>query len=376
MGNDKSKQRDEFELLETGSDGYERLVDLIDGAEESLRMFFYTFADDTCGKSVVERLVAARERGVTVHLMVDDFGSLETPGNFFQPVIDAGGKVDDFQPHLVRSYLLRNHQKMAIADGGRAIVGSFNIADSHLDSTDEDAWRDIGVHVAGPAAERLTIYYDALFDWMQSERPHIRDLRDILKDANEDEGETRWIIGGPSAGDSFYARAVQHEFMTATRMDMIMAYFSPSRRILAAVRRLARDGKLRLIAAAKTDVHLSRMAGHHTYKKLLRAGAEIFEYQPRMLHTKLMVTDDAVYIGSGNFDVRSLYINMEIMLRVERPEFRKQVAALFEDELEDCKPITMDELKARGRWHNRFLWGAAYWVMVTVDASLSRFFAR
>lgn len=368
---------EKLELLKTGAEGFERLKSLIEGAQETLRLYYYTFAGDECGQQVLDRLVDAQNRGVDVHLIVDDFGSLETQDEFFQPLRDAGGHFCEFQPNLAQAYLLRNHQKIAIADAVRGIVGSFNIAAEHLIGDDEKSWRDIGLYMEGPAISRLAIYYDRLEAWTGSpDRSHIHDLGRLLDDANETEGKVRWVFGGPARKESAYVEQVMSVLRGAGNVDMIMAYFAPSRRVLAAVRRKARNERLRLIAARKTDVRLSRAAAWHTYRKLIRAGAEIYEYLPRLLHTKLIVTDDVVFIGSGNFDVRSLYINLELMLRVERPDFHDQVCDLFCEELKDSERIDMKALKAKAGPVSRFFWRASYWAMTAVDRFLSRRFAR
>ena len=269
---------------------------------------FYTFAGDATGQAVLARLLAARERGVAVSLIVDDFGSIETSNDFFGPLSVSGCRFCKFQPRLFQRYLLRNHQKFAVADSARAIVGSFNVGDSHMKSDPAAGWRDAGVYIEGPAATRLARYFDVLELWVTAKRPRMRRLNSILSAANEAEGTVRWVFGGPSRGYNNYVRQVRQELERASSADMIMAYFTPSPRILRAVRRLARAGRFRLIAAAKTDVKISRAAAWHTYRQLLRAGAEIYEYQPRPLHTKLMIIDDTVFIGSGNFDIRSLYV--------------------------------------------------------------------
>lgn len=373
---DDAADEDALVLIPDGPGAFRELLALIDTAQNDLRLLFYTFAPDETGAAVRRRLLEARARGVAVSLIVDDFGSFETPNAFFKPLADSGCRFLIFQPRLFQRYLLRNHQKIAVADGARAIVGSFNVADSHMDAANSEGWRDIGVRVEGPAAARLARYFDALGLWIGGKRPSIRRLSALLSAANEHEGPVRWVFGGPSRGYNNYVRQVRLEFRRAKSADLIMAYFTPSPRVLVAVRRLARAGRFRLIAAGKTDVKLSRAAAWHTYRALLRAGAEIYEYQPRTLHSKLIIVDDVVFIGSGNFDVRSLYVNLEVMLRVERADFVAKVRALFENELQDSQRIDLDALRARRRWHQRIWWRAAYFLVTSVDRFLSRRFAH
>ena len=173
-----------------------------------------------------------------------------------------------------------------------------------------------------------------------------------------------------------YARQVRDALAGACAVDLIMAYFAPGPGVLAALRALARKGRLRLVAAGKTDVPLSRAAAWHTYRQLLKSGAEIYEYQPRPLHSKLIVADDVVFIGSGNFDVRSLFVNLEVMLRVERPDFVAEARRLFEAERTQSLRVDLPQLQARRRWYKRLFWRLAYFLMVSVDSFLSLKFAR
>ena len=108
------------------------LIDLLEAAEKSLKLFFYMFEDDRTGRQILDILIAACDRGVAVEMMVDSFGSNGAPRKFFDPLIEAGGKFKVFSPHFSTSYFVRNHQKMIIADDGCALIGGFNIADEYF----------------------------------------------------------------------------------------------------------------------------------------------------------------------------------------------------------------------------------------------------
>ena len=116
---------------------------------------------------------------------------------------------------------------------------------------------------------------------------------------------------------------------TASDVEMIAAYFAPTWAMLRRIARAAEHGRARIITAAKSDNATTIAAARHTYKRLLRRGVEIFEYQPTKLHSKLVVLDDIVHIGSSNFDIRSLYLNLEMMLRVDDAGFADADAQLF-----------------------------------------------
>ncbi|WP_308815008.1 phosphatidylserine/phosphatidylglycerophosphate/cardiolipin synthase family protein [Sphingomonas sp. GV3] len=364
-------------LLDTGPRRLDALLTLIDEAAISLRILYYIYADDDTGRRVNAALIAAAQRGVKVALIVDGFGSEDRP-SFFAPLTAAGVTLCRFSPRFGRRYLLRNHQKLALADAetapeSRIIVGGFNVEDDYFGTPADAAWRDLGLLVAGPAAARLAGYFDALLDWAARPEGKLRHLNRALAHWSESEGAMRWLIGGPTRRLSPWARAVRHDMRHGRRIDVIAAYFTPSptmlRRLDKAGRRRAR---VRVVTAAKSDNAATIAAARFTYAGLLRKNVEIYEYQPTKLHTKLYVIDDAVYIGSANFDMRSLFINLELMLRIEDAAFADKVRAYVEGEIARSVHVTPDWYEAHTGWLQRLRQFAAYLLIAVVDPGVSR----
>jgi cardiolipin synthase len=142
--------------------------------------------------------------------------------------------------------------------------------------------------------------------------------------------------------------------------------------MLRRIGRLPRRGRARIIAAAKSDNNATIAAARDTYSRLLRRGVEIYEYQPARLHTKLVIIDDAVHIGSANFDFRSLYINLEIMLRIEDAAFARQIRGYFERELADSERITAELHNARANPWRRLKWRISHWMVTSMDYTVTR----
>jgi len=126
-----------------------------------------------------------------------------------------------------------------------------------------------------------------------------------------------------------------------------------------------------VITPSKTDHEVAIAAARHTYHRLLRRGVQVFEYQRLKLHTKLFVMDDVVHIGSANFDVRSLFLNLEIMLRVEDQEFADHMRRYVAGEIADSRKIR-PAIHERAGWLTRLRWALAYYLMAVVDASVTR----
>jgi cardiolipin synthase len=358
-------------LLPDGPGRLDALLDLIRSARESLRFLYYMINPDASATQVRDALVEACGRGVKVTVLIDGFGS-DAGEDFFRPLVGAGCGFCRFSPRFGRRYLLRNHQKLALADSRRVMIGGFNISDDYFGTVESGAWRDLGLLVEGPSVECLVSYFDKLFAWAQKPRGRIRELRRMLHQGSVTEGKLHWLFGGPTRRLSPWARSVRQDMRSAKRLDMIAAYFSPGPGMLTRIAGIARRGRARVITAAKSDNGTTIAAARNTYWWMLKRGVEIYEYQPTKLHTKLFVVDDAVHVGSANFDMRSLFLNLEMMLRVQDAGFAASMRAFVDGEVAASERITRDKHRARRSLLNRLRWAAAYFVVGVADYRISR----
>ena len=368
-------------LLDTGKRRLDAVLAIIAEAKRSLRVVYYIYADDDTGRRVNQALIDAVGRGVSVSLIVDGFGAeIRSGSDFFDGLRAAGVSVCLFSPRWGRRYLLRNHQKLLLADaedgdGARIIVGGFNIEDDYLGiaPTPELVWRDLGLLVEGPMAAKLAGYFDALHEWVHSNDPSLRHLARDLAKWSEREGALRWLIGGPTRRLSPWARAIRHDMRHGRHISLIAGYFSPSPTILKRLDKAARrGGEVRIVTAALSDHQNAVEAARFTYAGLLRKGVKIWEYQPSKLHTKLYLVDEAVHIGSANFDMRSLFINLELMLRIEDAAFASHVKAYIDGEIARSAPIDRAWYKHNAGWLQRLRQLGAYLMLAVVDPSVSR----
>jgi cardiolipin synthase len=357
------------------TDGPERraaLLALIEGARHSLRLLYYMFTSDGSGAAVRDALLRAIDRGVDVSLLIDGFGSSKTPDDYFTPLSEAGAKFCRFLPSYGRRYLIRNHQKLALADEQRVLIGGFNVEDDYFQTTAEGGWRDLGLLVEGPAAARLAPYYDALLDWALAKGSRIRPLRRIIHQFSENSGPLQWSFGGPMRRLSPWAVATCRDLAQSQDVEMIAAYFAPTYGMLRRIARVGKRGRARVITAAKSDNTATIAAARFTYRGLMKRGVEMFEYEPTKLHTKLVVFDDVVHIGSSNFDIRSLYLNLEMMLRVADPEFASMMRVYFEGELQDSLRITPEIQDKRATLANRIKWALSFFAVTSADYTVTR----
>lgn len=361
-----------LQTLEHGRDRLQALLEMIRGARSSLRLVFYIFADDEAGRQVRDALAEAAHRGVVVRLLLDGYGTSGVGANFFQPIADEGGAFCLFLPSYGRRYLIRNHQKLVVADEQIAIIGGANIETAYLSDEGEKYWRDLWLRIDGPAVRPASRYFDSLFLWTQTRGAKLRTLRRIVARHSQSEGPLQWKFSGPISRKNRLPVALGRELTTAKQFDLIAAYFSPPWSFMRRLGRLARRGSARVITAAKSDNNATIDAARHTYTRLLRRGVEMYEYQAAKLHTKLAMVDDVVYIGSANLDFRSLFINMEIVLRIDDPAFAAAMRTYFEHELRDSEQITPDLHRQRATLWRRIKWTISYWLVTSMDYTVTR----
>jgi cardiolipin synthase len=359
-------------LLPDGPQRLEALIALIEEARESLRFLYYMFLDTESGQRVRDALMTAAARGVKVSLLVDGFGSDAAKADFFQPLIDSDVNFCRFSAKYGRRYLLRNHQKLALADGRRVLIGGFNVSDDYFGTVESGAWRDLGLEVEGDSVKCLVDYFDRLFAWAQKPHGRIRELRRVLQQGSVTEGKLHWLFGGPTRRLSPWARAVRQDMKHARRLDLIAAYFAPSLGMLRRISGIARRGTARVVTAAKSDNTATIAAARSTYWWLLKRGVQVYEYQPTKLHTKLFVVDDVVHIGSANFDMRSLFLNLEMMLRVDDKAFAAAMRRFVDGEVANSEEITREGHKAQRTLFNRLRWGIGYFIVAVADYRISR----
>ena len=382
MANARDRHRTEIidgnrlTLLTEGPERLETLIGLIDGAKCSLRLLYYIYTADRTGALVRDALLRAMERGVQVSLLIDGFGSGRTHAGYFTELHKRGARFCRFNPSWGRRYLLRNHQKLTLADAetdaSRILIGGFNIENGYFAEIDEVGWRDLGLLVEGPAAARVMPYYDALMGWALNPRSRLKTLRTVVRSYSEHQGPLQWLYGGPMQLKSPWGLATLRDLSVTHDLEMLVAYFAPTGSVVKRIGAVATRGRARVIVPAKSDNPPTIDAARSTYARLMRYGVRIFEYQPTKLHSKLLVMDDVVHIGSSNFDMRSLYLNMEMMLRVDDPEFAQMLRNFFEHELGNSIEITPEVYAERATWTQRLKWRIAWFLVTSLDYTVTR----
>lgn len=312
----------------------------IAAAKQSVRLETYIFEAAGIGVRIRDALSSAAQRGVRVQVLVDAFGSSSLPASFWKSLTAAGGEVRLFNPPLLNRLGIRDHRKLLVCDDEIAFVGGYNIAPNYEGDGVTRGWRDVALSVTGRPATALGSTFDRMYAGAAFGRKSFIRLRRAAEKRAMDACGCEVILSGPGRGGSPLLRELRRDLASARSVQIMVAYFLPTRRLRHSLIRAARRGAtVELLVPGKSDVSISKMATESLYRGLFRAGARVFEYQPQILHGKLFILDDSVYVGSSNLDPRSLRLNYELMLRIESKDAAASARAIFQDCRKDCREV-------------------------------------
>jgi cardiolipin synthase A/B len=359
--------------LRSGKEGLEAMLDAVARARSSVRLETYIFDNSPIGVRFLEALVSACGRQVKVRVLVDALGSVEVPDSFWQPLREAGGQVRWFNPLALRRITYRDHRKILVVDDRLAVVGGFNIASEYYGDGVAEGWRDLGLEVEGPLAAELAESVDLMFAQADFQHKRLHRLRrgGTIRAAAKQNWQL--LLSGPGRGHRLVKHTLAGDLAGASCVLIMSAYFFPTWRIRRELQRAARRGaQVRLILAGRSDVTVARLASRRLYQGFLRAGVEIWEYQPQVLHAKLIIVDDVVYAGSLNLDARGLGINYEVLIRVKNPALAASGREMADRDLAHCHRILPAVWRKSRGLFEKILEALSFVLLARLDPYLAR----
>jgi cardiolipin synthase len=338
-------------LLDDGDQKMQALEEAIVAAKHHVHMEYYIWEPDRVGTHFRNLLVAAAGRGVKVRVLYDSVGSPHVNGKFWKPVTDAGGEVAVFNRlHLSFASLhfanFRTHRKIAICDGTVGFLGGINLHDPESSTrSGKDAWKDAHARIDGEPVWRLQQLF--LENWSYSKREFHAKGRELekyfpLSTQNGQGLPVQIIASGPDDEN-----APLHAFFLAAistarhRIWIETPYLIPDEPLESAMRIAELRGvDVQVIVPKQGDSRLVTAASHTYCESMRKAGVQIHEYGPPMLHAKTMVIDDTVaVVGTANMDNRSFRLNFEVAAAFYDPDVIARLAKRFEGDRAVCKPF-------------------------------------
>ncbi|MDB4898499.1 MAG: cardiolipin synthase, partial [Gemmatimonadetes bacterium] len=254
-------------------------------------------------------------------------------------------------------FIPRDHRKLLVVDSAIGITGGVGIGDEWIGKTKRHRghWRDTAVRIEGPAASDMQHAFDTMWQrsFKRERRGSHRLTRRAARGAHLDPATAEPALVGIVEGEPLrlrVARALQMQAISAERSIWIAtAYFAPSWSEVEALMGAARDGvDVRILVPAKNDHKWVTFITRRYYRRLLTNGVRIWEWKGTMMHAKTSVVDGRwVRVGSTDFNPLGVAINYELDAVIEDPTLGAKAEAMFLDDLEHSREITMRNRKVR-----------------------------
>jgi cardiolipin synthase A/B len=344
----------QFTVLRNGSEFYPSELEAIRSARVNVQLEFYTFHEGRVANQFLDALTERARAGVEVKLVIDAIGSLRTANSYFDGLRSAGGRVHWYHPIDWKTWPYANnrtHRKLIVVDGRTGFLGGAGIADHWLyDDAGAPPWRDTVLRVEGPPVSGLMSVLAE--NWVEccgeilagAEHfpllPHAGQTVSLVVNSTPESGATR-------------ARILFQALIESARKSIRITtpYFLPDRSarhaLIQAMRE--RDVNVQVITAGRLSDHTSiTKLSEAVSIELVRAGAELYEYESAMIHAKLMTIDETWSVaGSTNFDHRSFALNDEVNVAILDRRIAARLNEDFESDRAQSRLVTLHSFRQR-----------------------------
>jgi cardiolipin synthase len=341
--------------LSSGQEFLAAAEQAIAAARQHVHCVVYIFRPDAAGMRFLALLTAAARAGVTVRLLYDSLGSFGLKQSHLAPLLAAGGRAEAFLPLLWKrrpfTMNLRNHRKILLVDGQVGFVGGRNVGDEYLTDRigQQRAWHDAMLELRGPVVDRLQDVF--VEDWCTATDEVLADTF-VLPGATPGGSEVAVVGSGPDREQSgLWFALVQAIGEATSSIELSSPYLVPPPTLLFALElAVARGVRVRIHTnGPQVEAAILYHAQRSYYRRLLRAGIQIYETVRDYNHAKLLVVDArTVMVGSANMDLRSAHLNFEIAaVVVDAGELAQQVLATLDRRLQRCRRVDLADLPRR-----------------------------
>ena len=339
--------------LQNGEAIFPAMLEAIRGAQKTVTFETYIYWSGEIGKKFTEALQERARAGVTIKVMIDWAGSIKMEDSMLQGMKDAGIDVQQYRP--LKWYNLgrlnnRTHRKLLVVDGRVGFTGGVGIADQwDGKAQDPGHWRDLHFRIEGPVVAQVQAAFND--NWIKTTGEVLNGVDYFPPLARAGDMDAHMFVASPAGGsESMHLMYLMAIAAAARSIDLEAAYFVPDDLIMKALLAARQRGvKVRVILPGKhIDSETVRLASKAHWGELLLGGIEIHEYQPTMMHNKLLIVDGEMSsVGSTNFDVRSFQLNDEASLNIYDAAFAAHMTEVFEADLKPTKQYTYQMWKQR-----------------------------
>ncbi len=347
-----------FEVLTNGVEMLPRMLEAIDRASRRISFETYIFDKGQVAEQFTSALERAARRGVQVRIVVDAIGGSTMEAAHRDRLVQAGCHLAEFNPptwYSLETVNYRTHRKILVVDGEVGFTGGVGVADHWMGNADsKDHWRDTQVRITGPVVRLMEAsFYENYLEADGAEAPVLDEYSAPTADSAPaaEAAPALQVRSSPTGGSNDLKRLYLLSLASARRsLDIATPYFVTDESTSWSLEDAIRRGvKIRILLEGEiTDAMPVKYASRHAYDRLLQQGVELYEYQPTMMHAKVLVVDGIwSMFGSANFDNRSLELNDELNVAVSSQDLAARFLRDFEQDLAVSKRITLEDWRRR-----------------------------
>lgn len=340
------REGNQVTVLTNGDEIFPAMLDAIRNATESISFLTYVYWRGEIATQFAEALIERAQSGLTVHVLMDAFGSSKIDPALIRLLQAGGVEFRWFRPlrwHTLHKFNNRTHRKILVIDNRIGFLGGVGIAEEWTGhAQDVHHWRDTHFRIIGPAVSDLLESFND--NWQEAGGTPVTTT---FHSASPPPGTmTVQVTSSKATGGRTYANKLFLSLIRSAQLqiNITTAYFAPSATFCNALI-AARATGVRIVILTNgphTNHALVRRASHHSYRSLLAAGIEIYEYQQTLLHAKVVTIDDAwASVGSINFDDRSFVLNDEINLSLSDPGVIRQLNEQLHRDLSQSRKVIL-----------------------------------
>ncbi|MBO2942927.1 cardiolipin synthase [Paenibacillus sp. F411] len=346
------------EIITDGHQKFETLFRDIEAATDFIHIQYYIMRKDKLGRKLMDLLSKKAREGVRVRVLYDELGSRGIGKRFLKELRESGGQAEAFFPSKFRLINLRlnyrNHRKLVIIDGKVGYIGGFNVGDEYLGLDPKFGyWRDTHLRLQGTAVYSIQTRF--VLDWNQASQEHdITYFPSLFPEVPEGGLVGMQIVSSGPDSEYEHIKNGYLKMITSARDSIFIQtpYFIPDPSMLDALRVACLSGvEVNIMIPDKPDHMFVYWATLSYIGELLKAGANVYQYNNGFVHAKTLVVDDKVAsVGTANIDYRSFRLNFEVNAFIYDETIACRLNDEFRKDLEVSTLLTLDKYHALSKW--------------------------
>ena len=351
--------------FQNGDEIFPAMLEAIHGAQKTINFETYIYWSGEIGQKFADALSERARAGVKVCMVIDWFGSMNMEPALLEEMKGAGIRIEMYRPlHWYNLSRMNNrtHRKLLVIDGKTGFTGGVGIADQWTgNAQDPDHWREAHFRVEGPTVAQMQAAFNDNWIKTTGELLNGPDYFPPLEPVGD--MDAHLFMASPAGGsESMHLMYLMSIAAAQHSIDLSASYFVPDELILQGLLDARRRGvSIRVIVPGDNiDSDTVRLTSKASWGRLLQADVVMYEYEPTMMHVKLLVVDrEMVSVGSTNFDIRSFRLNDEASLNIYNQDFATRMSAVFEADLLKSRRYTYaawQDRPLREKFFEKVLW--------------------